>query len=94
MGSKKRSRAQALERIAEGEDAVAPDHENDDDLSAEDGHPTAAAHPEEMKGTVELRITKHVTLKATARATPAGLVGAAVLLSAILIPIMWRKRLR
>jgi hypothetical protein len=59
-----------------------------------DAYQTDAAHPEEMKGTVELRITNHVTLKATARATPAGLVGAAVLLSAVLIPIMWAKRAR
>ena len=56
--------------------------------------PPSLTHPEEMKATVELRITDHVTLRATALATPAGLIGAAVLLSAILIPIMWRKRLR
>jgi oxalate decarboxylase/phosphoglucose isomerase-like protein (cupin superfamily) len=91
MGSKKRSREQALEKIAEDKDAVDAVTLDPD---SEDAYPTAAAHPEEMKGSVELRITKHVTLKATARATPAGLVGAAMLLAAIMIPIMWTKRVR
>jgi hypothetical protein len=45
-----------------------------------------------MRGAVELRITDHVTLRASARATPAGLVGAAILLSAILVPIMLNRR--
>jgi hypothetical protein len=94
MGSKKHRREHALERIADGEDAATVDHDDEHTLTAEDAYQTDAAHPEEMKGTVELRITNHVTLKATARATPAGLVGAAVLLSAVLIPIMWAKRAR
>jgi hypothetical protein len=56
--------------------------------------PTALPHPEEMRATVELRFGKHVTLRATARTTPAGLVAAALLLTAILVPVMWGVRQR
>jgi hypothetical protein len=56
--------------------------------------PTASPHPEELRATMELRITDYVTLRTTARATPAGLVGVALLLSAILIPVMWGARSR
>jgi hypothetical protein len=56
--------------------------------------PTASPHPEEIRATVELRFSKHVTLRATARATPAGLVAAALLLTAILVPVMWGVRQR
>jgi hypothetical protein len=54
--------------------------------------PGSLPHPEEMRATVELRFSKHVTLRATARATPAGLVAAALLLTAILVPVMWGAR--
>jgi hypothetical protein len=56
--------------------------------------PTALPHPEEMRATVELRFSKHVTLRATARATPAGLVAVALLLTAIIVPVMWSVRQR
>ncbi|WP_158806278.1 MULTISPECIES: hypothetical protein [unclassified Acidisoma] len=59
-----------------------------------DENATSAQHPEELKATVELRITDHVTLRTTARATPAGLIGIALILSAILIPVMWGVRSR
>ena len=54
----------------------------------EHGSQTAAPHPEEMKATVSLRIGHSISLTATARATPAGLVAAALLISAILIPLV------
>jgi hypothetical protein len=59
-----------------------------------DNSPTGTSHPEELRATMELRITDYVTLRTTARATPAGLVSAALLLSAILIPVMWGVRSR
>jgi hypothetical protein len=54
---------------------------------------TAAPHPEEMKATIDLTIGRSVTIKASARATPAGLLTAALLVAAILIPI-WLTRTR
>ena len=36
--------------------------------------PSAAAHPEEMRGTVRFRIGNSVSIDATARATPSGLI--------------------
>jgi hypothetical protein len=51
--------------------------------------PTAAPHPEEMRATMKLSIGKWVAVNATLRATPAGFIGVACLMSAILIPIMW-----
>jgi hypothetical protein len=47
----------------------------------------APSHPEEMKGTVELRFGNLATMTATGRTTPAGLIGAAILVSALLIPL-------
>jgi hypothetical protein len=44
-------------------------------------------HPEEMKGTVEFKLGNFATVTATGRTTPAGLIGAAVLVSAVLIPL-------
>jgi hypothetical protein len=64
----------------------------------EDGtHPehapgTAAPHPEEMRATLDVSIGKSVSINATARATPAGLVAAAILISAILIPVVLLSR--
>ncbi len=55
---------------------------------------SAAPHPEEMRATVDLTIGRSVTIKATARATPAGLVAAALLVVAILIPMIWLTRTR
>ena len=53
----------------------------------DDGSETAAPHPEEMKATIDLVIGRCVSIKLTARATPAGLASAAVLISAIFAPI-------
>ena len=93
MGSKKRSKERTLQNVAEEEDGAGLRLEAQSDDSSGSESPTApAAHPEEMRGAVELRITDHVTLRASARATPAGLVGAAILLSAILVPMMLNRR--
>ncbi len=55
---------------------------------------TAAPHPEEMRATFDVTIGRSVSIKATARATPAGLVSAALLISAILIPAVLLARTR
>lgn len=44
-------------------------------------------HPEEMKGTIELKLGQLGTITATGRTTPAGLIGAAVLVAAVLVPL-------
>ncbi len=54
----------------------------------------AITHPEEMQATVDLRIGNAVSIKATARATPAGLVAAALVISAVVIPLVWLFRTR
>lgn len=46
---------------------------------------TAAPHPEEMNASLHLRIGSNVSLHATARATPAGLVSVGVLVAAVLL---------
>ena len=53
-----------------------------------------STHPEEMKGTVEFRLGSLATVTATGRTTPAGLIGAAVLVSAVLIPLAMMIRRR
>ena len=61
---------------------------------------SGSSHPEEMKASVNLRIGDSIAITATARATPAGLVAAALLIAAIVIPLVWltkdpaRTRLR
>ena len=55
---------------------------------------TAARHPEEMRATFAFRFGDRFAGKATARATPAGLVAAALLLSAVLLPALWLTRRR
>lgn len=50
---------------------------------------TAAPHPEEMRASAELRLGRAVSLSASARATPAGLVAVGLLLSAVMIPLAW-----
>jgi hypothetical protein len=57
-------------------------------------HETAALHPEEMRATFDLTVGRSVSVKATARATPAGLVSAALLMSVILIPLVLVVRSR
>jgi hypothetical protein len=56
------------------------------DESDEFSSSTAATHPEEMKGTV-FKLGNLATITATGRTTPAGLIGAAFLLSALLLPL-------
>jgi DUF1365 family protein len=58
------------------------------DPAGDNGTATAAPHPEEMKASVEFHAGNCISMKATARATPAGLAAAAVLMAAILIPVM------
>ncbi|HJS86896.1 MAG TPA: hypothetical protein VJ779_15685 [Acetobacteraceae bacterium] len=43
---------------------------------------------------MDLTIGKSVSIKATARATPAGLATAALLVAALLIPMVWLARTR
>lgn len=49
---------------------------------------TPAPHPEEMRATVRLRIGNSVSLDATARATPAGLIAVGLLITAIAVPLL------
>jgi hypothetical protein len=51
-------------------------------------------HPEEMKGTVEFKLGNLATVTATGRTTPAGLIGAAMLVSAGLISLAMTIRRR
>jgi hypothetical protein len=55
---------------------------------------TAAPHPEEMKGTVTFRFGSLASITATGRATPAGLISAALLACAVLVPVLgvFRRR--
>jgi len=62
------------------------DEANPAEISALDS-PTAAPHPEEMKGTVRLNIGNWVSVTATGRATPAGFACAALLACALLVPL-------
>ncbi len=57
---------------------------------------TAAPHPEEMKASVTVQIGKAVTISASARTTPAGLVCTALLVAATLVPVVMlvRRRVR
>ena len=57
--------------------------------------PSAPVHPEEMKAGVDLRIGNSVSLKATARTTPAGLVTAGITVSGIILAVatlIWAAR--
>jgi hypothetical protein len=58
---------------------------------------TDSTHPEEMKASVDLRIGKSVSLQATARTTPAGLVSTGIMVSAIILAVTtltWAVRRR
>jgi hypothetical protein len=59
-----------------------------DEVASGGGSPSEAPHPEEMRVSVDLRMG-NASLRATARATPAGLVAAALLVSAVLWPALW-----
>lgn len=62
------------------------------DAGPEHGSETATPHPEEMKATVNLRIGDSISVTAMIRTTPAGLVAAALLVSAVLLLPIWRAR--
>jgi hypothetical protein len=51
------------------------------------GQASAAVHPEEIKASVDLRVGNSVSLKATVRTTPAGLVTAGIMVSAIVLAV-------
>ena len=87
-GSRDRASAASVRPAEEGHSPM-PDMER---YAAEPGQETAAPHPEEMKATVDLRLGKSVSIRMTARATPAGLVAAAMLVSALVIPMVWLAR--
>jgi hypothetical protein len=55
---------------------------------------TAALHPEEMKGTVTFKLGNFASITATGRATPAGLISAALLVCAVLVPVLGVVRRR
>lgn len=59
--------------------------ESNDRTEGERASPTAAPHPEEMNASVHLRIGSTVSLQASARATPAGLIAVGVLAAAVLL---------
>ena len=44
-------------------------------------------HPEEMRASVDVRLGPRASLRATARVTPAGLVTAGIMVSAILLSV-------
>jgi hypothetical protein len=46
---------------------------------------SAAAHPEEIKATVDLRIGTVITLQASARTTPAGVISAGIAAAAMTV---------
>ena len=56
--------------------------------------PTAAPHPEEMKGTVTFSLGEWASVTARGRTTPAGLISAALFASALLIPLVMLSRRR
>ena len=64
------------------------ENDGNDDITSS----RAAPHPEEMRATMELSAGDRFSWKASVRTTPAGLVTAALLVSAILIPVLWLKR--
>lgn len=53
---------------------------------------TALPHPEEMKLSMECSMGKGASMKCAIRATPAGLAATALLVSAILVPLVWLMR--
>ncbi|MCB8880009.1 hypothetical protein ACELLULO517_07170 [Acidisoma cellulosilytica] len=100
MGEKKK------QRLAEAEAkrtlALMPEMPDGDDTKSAvpPAEPVAAAetapsaHPEEMKASVSLRIGETISLTATARATPAGLVASALITAAVMVPLIWISRRR
>ena len=50
-------------------------------------HAGTPTHPEEIRGRMKFRVGKSVSLKATVRMTPAGLVTAGVMVAGIVLSI-------
>ncbi|QRG09923.1 hypothetical protein EZH22_24140 [Xanthobacter dioxanivorans] len=65
-------------------------------MSAEpnDQKPSVPWHPEEMKATWDVRVGKSITIQASARWTPAGVVAAGIAASAVLLAISVLVRAR
>ena len=78
--------------VERGRNLTADDAERDSETGYHSA--TAAVHPEELRATVELRVGQLISIKARTRTTPAGLVTVALLISAILIPLVWRGKAR
>lgn len=55
--------------------------------------PPAPAHPEEMRASLHLDLGHGRLLTATARATPAGLIAAAILVSSVLLSAAVLRRI-
>ena len=53
-----------------------------------------APHPEEMRASFNMAIGRSVSVAASARTTPAGLVATALLLTAIFVPLAMMARSR
>jgi hypothetical protein len=49
--------------------------------------PSAGVHPEEIRASVDLCVANSVSLSATVRTTPAGLVTAGIMVSAIVLAV-------
>lgn len=58
------------------------------------GAPAYPYHPEEMKAVWDLRVGKYISIQASARWTPAGVVTAGIAASAILLAITALVRAR
>jgi hypothetical protein len=80
MGDKRKKHAVETEDQAESADLPEPQ--------------VAATHPEELRASVTLRIGNWVTISATSRATPAGIVAGGLALTAIMVPLIWITRRR
>ncbi|MCB8876236.1 hypothetical protein [Acidisoma silvae] len=97
MGEKKKQRlaeAEAAKTLATIADT--PPH-GDEATEAAAVPPTAESvptHPEELRASVTLRIGDKISLSATARATPAGLVASALIVTAAMVPLIWITRRR
>lgn len=71
------------------------------DVSSVSRTPDQAAstptHPEEMRASVDLRIGDSISLQASARTTPAGLVSTGIMVSSVVLAfatLVWAVRLR
>jgi hypothetical protein len=56
--------------------------------------PNGLRHPEEMKGSVVFKFGKLASMKVKGRTTPAGLIAAALLMAAIMVPVVFIVRKR